>query len=76
MELNASSFKAQCLKLLDLVNDDQTDVVVTKRGKPVARLIPYVPGEPKPLLGCLSSMGSSSPDIVLSTEKEWELDEC
>lgn len=76
MEFSASKFKAQCLRLLDLVNENQTDIVITKRGKPVARLVPFTPGEPAALLGCLSGMGSSSEEIVESTQDEWSLDGC
>lgn len=38
MEISASKFKEQCLSLLD--NLDPDGIVVTKHGKPVARLIP------------------------------------
>lgn len=33
-------FKAKCLQLLDQVNDTGREVVVTKKGIPVARLVP------------------------------------
>lgn len=36
--INASKFKEQCLALLD--NLDNDGIVITKRGKPVAKLIP------------------------------------
>lgn len=38
-EIGAAKFKEQCLALLD--NLDADGLIVTKRGKPVARLIPY-----------------------------------
>lgn len=38
--INASDFKARCLKVLDDVRTTRTEVVITKRGKPVARLVP------------------------------------
>ena len=38
-QLSASKFKEQCLSLLDRV--DPEGIVVTKRGKPVAKLIPF-----------------------------------
>ncbi len=37
--IDAAEFKEQCLALLD--NLDQEGLVVTRRGKPVARLIPF-----------------------------------
>lgn len=36
----AGKFKAECLALLDLVSTDRCSIVVTKRGRPVARVIP------------------------------------
>lgn len=74
MELNASSFKAKCLRLLDLVNEDQIDIVITKRGKPVARLVAYEPREPMPLLGRLAGAGKTVEDITLPTQEEWDLE--
>jgi prevent-host-death family protein len=37
----AAEFKATCLELLDRVRETGVDYVVTKRGKPVARVVPY-----------------------------------
>lgn len=37
-QLNASKFKEQCLALLDHL--DPEGIVITKHGKPVARLVP------------------------------------
>ncbi|MBW3610403.1 MAG: type II toxin-antitoxin system Phd/YefM family antitoxin [Actinobacteria bacterium] len=39
-EISASVFKQQCLALLDHVDATKTRIVVTKRGKPVAQLVP------------------------------------
>jgi prevent-host-death family protein len=36
----AGEFKARCLALLDRVAETGEELVVTKRGKPVARLVP------------------------------------
>ncbi len=41
--INASEFKARCLRVLDDVQATRTEVVITKRGKPVARLVPIGP---------------------------------
>lgn len=38
--ISASEFKAKCLGVLDAVHETRTEVVVTKRGKPVAKLVP------------------------------------
>ena len=36
----AGHFKAQCLKLMDKVEATREPLVITKRGKPVAKLVP------------------------------------
>jgi len=38
--INATTFKAHCLALLDEVSQQGTSIEIIKRGKPVARLIP------------------------------------
>jgi prevent-host-death family protein len=43
----ASRFKAQCLALIDRVAIDHVPVVITKRGRPVARLV-AIEDEPAP----------------------------
>jgi len=40
----AGEFKAKCLGLLDDVNRTGEPLVITKHGKPIARLIPIRPG--------------------------------
>jgi prevent-host-death family protein len=40
LEVPAGEFKARCLKLMDEVRATRRPIVSTKRGKPVARLVP------------------------------------
>ena len=49
MEISAGEFKAKCLKLMDEVASSHEKVVITKRGKPVAMLVPVAPEEAKPV---------------------------
>ena len=39
--MKASEFKTKCLKLMDEVADSGEEIVITKNGKPVAKLTPY-----------------------------------
>lgn len=39
--ITASEFKARCLKLMDEVARSGAEIVITKNGRPVSRLIPY-----------------------------------
>jgi prevent-host-death family protein len=48
----ASEFKARCLALLDEVAETKETILVTKRGKPVARVVPAE--EPRSLVGSVT----------------------
>lgn len=39
----AGEFKARCLRLMDEVQETGVPIVVTKRGRPVSRLVPVEP---------------------------------
>ena len=39
--IKASEFKAKCLKLMDEVAESGEEIVITKHGRPVSRLLPY-----------------------------------
>jgi len=49
--LNASEFKARCLKILD--NLDPSGITILKRGKPVAKVIPLPDRSTKELIGSM-----------------------
>jgi prevent-host-death family protein len=36
----AGEFKAKCLQVMDQVRSTRTPIVITKRGKPIAKLVP------------------------------------
>lgn len=36
-----TEFKAHALKVLDNISKDQEDIIITKRGKPLAKVIPF-----------------------------------
>lgn len=48
----AGKFKAECLKVMDRVNATREPVIITKKGKPVAKLVP-VDSTPQDALGSL-----------------------
>lgn len=68
--IKASEFKATCLKLMDEVAQSGTEVVITKNGKPVSRLVPYRE-KPKSLFGCLRGQIKITGDIMSPLEDEW-----
>lgn len=50
----ASRFKARCLALMDEVQRTRSEITITKRGVPVAKLVPApVRGKRKSIIGCM-----------------------
>jgi prevent-host-death family protein len=45
----AGVFKARCLELLDEVARTRDEIIVTKYGRPVAKLVPLKGAPPRPL---------------------------
>jgi len=68
--LGAGDFKSKCLKILDEVAAHRESLVITKRGKPVAKLVPIPPE--KELFGALVGSVVSETDIVAPIEVEWK----
>lgn len=50
MKLAAAEFKAKCLSLLDRVHERGESVIITKRGRVVARLVPAGETDERPWL--------------------------
>jgi prevent-host-death family protein len=70
--IGAGDFKAKCLQLLDAVAAQREPLIITKRGKPVAKLVP-VPPEAA-LFGALAGSVVSESDIVAPVGDAWEAD--
>ncbi len=71
-EIPAGEFKAKCLKLLDDVASTGQALTITKRGRPVARLVP-MPGLPA-LFGAMKGTVLLQQDIVAPLDSAWEAD--
>ncbi|HEY3326813.1 MAG TPA: type II toxin-antitoxin system prevent-host-death family antitoxin [Novimethylophilus sp.] len=72
MEIPAGEFKAKCLKLMDEVASTHESVVITKRGKPVAMMVPVEPEQAAPLFGYMSGTATVRGDIIAPIDVEWE----
>jgi prevent-host-death family protein len=66
-QIPAARFKEQCLSILDRV--DAEGIIITKRGKPVAKLIP-IRTESAELIGKLKGKVKVKGDI-LTTGHRW-----
>jgi prevent-host-death family protein len=72
MEIPAGEFKAKCLKLMDEVARTRRPVVITKRGKAVAQLVPPpLPEQRGALFGYMAGTGSVVADIVDVPTEPW-----
>ncbi len=66
--IGAAEFKAHCLRILD--NVDPEGIVITKRGKPVARLLP-----PEPAVEDLYGKYSGRIEVlgdIMSSGRSWD----
>ena len=71
--VKASEFKAKCLKLMDEVAESGEPILITKNGKPVARL---TAAEPKSIFGALKGEITFMGDVISPIEdQEWTYDE-
>ncbi len=68
--VKASEFKAKCLKIMDEVAATGEPVVITKRGVPVAQLVPAV-RKPETLFGALKGSILYMGDIISPIDVEW-----
>ena len=70
MQITATEFKARCLKIMDEIARTREPIIITKRGKPIAKLMP--PDEPpKSLFGYMKGTFEILGDIVDTPEIEW-----
>lgn len=67
----AGKFKDVCLKTLDEVASTKSTVVITKRGRPLAKLVPYT--EPAKYRGLAGSVLREVGD-PFGTDQSWEAD--
>jgi prevent-host-death family protein len=60
-QMGATEFKAKCPGVLDEVEKNKAEIIITRRGKPIARLVP-IPEEP--LFGRMKGTVQILGDIV------------
>jgi len=63
----ATKFKAHCLAILEEVRQTRQPLIVTRHGRPVAEISPYVEKE-NPLKGSILHQG----DLISPLDVEWD----
>ena len=72
--IQAGNFKAKCLQIIDEVKDKHITIIITKHGKPVAKISP-VDNTPIDFFGCLKDTVTIKKDIIGPIDVEWEANE-
>jgi len=72
-QMAAGKFKAQCLAIMDQVFESGEPVLITKHGKPVAKLVP-AEKQRDDIFGYMAGKAKIVGDIVGSTTplEDWE----
>lgn len=71
-EITATQFKARCLRLLDEVAESGETLVITKHGRPVARVEP--PLRPDDLQGS-AKINMSDEELIYFSMGPWDMEQ-
>ena len=77
MDISAAEFRKNFFQILGEVEQTHKEVVITKRGKAIAKLVFMHNGEERdPLLGALTGLGRTVGDLTepVIDKEAWELD--
>jgi len=72
--IKAGEFKAKCLRIMEEVNAQHLSYVITKHGKPIAKLVP-MEEQTTDFFGCLKDTATIQGDIIAPIDATWEADE-
>jgi prevent-host-death family protein len=64
-EMNVTAFKASCLEVMNRIEKTREEVIITKRGKPIARLLPVERTQEAALFGSLKGTFKIPDDLLL-----------
>jgi prevent-host-death family protein len=76
MQISVEQLQTQCLELMDDVQEHHCEIIITKLGKPVAKLVPILEAqEEKGLFGYMKNSVIINDDIVKPIGEKWVADE-
>lgn len=73
--MGAGAFKAKCLSVMEDVHNGHGEVVVTKRGTPLVKVVPIKPQKADSIFGCMRGEFEIVGDVVSPITEPWEWDE-
>jgi prevent-host-death family protein len=74
MQLTAVEFQSKCIELMDQVKENHEEVIITKDGKPIAKLIPMGEETAGSLFGFMKDTVKINGDIVASIDEKWDVE--
>lgn len=77
MEISAAELRSKCSVILDQVDKTRAEFIITKRGRPIAKLTRYQEApQDDPLLGALAGFGRTIGEVTspVTEAKDWEMD--
>jgi prevent-host-death family protein len=75
MEITAAKFRTNFFTILDEVDKKHKVVVITKRGRPIAKLVHFETDDTSdPLIATLPNAGRTVGDLTAPFEDVWDLD--
>lgn len=69
----AGDFKTHCLQLIEQVRQERSEVVITRYGRPVARLVPFEEA-PVSIVGFLAGSVLEHGDLISPVGDAWDAD--
>lgn len=73
--ISATEFKQKCLAIMDEVAAEGNEIVITKRGKAICRLVPLKNHPEEKRFGWMKGSISILSDLTKSLEEHWDADE-
>ncbi|MFI4955683.1 MAG: type II toxin-antitoxin system Phd/YefM family antitoxin [Gammaproteobacteria bacterium] len=70
-----AKFKAECLREIEQVQQTGEPLIVTKRGKPIVKIIPILEENNEKHFGCLKDSLTIVGDITLPIDEIWDAEE-
>lgn len=67
----AGEFKAKCLSLMDQVQKTKKPIIITKRGRPIAKLS-AMDAEEGDFFGCMKDSVKITGDIISPIDVDWD----
>lgn len=74
MQLTTVEFQSKCLELMEQMKESHEEVIITKDGKPVARLVPAEEETTGPLFGFMKGTVKINGDIIAPLDEKWDVE--